>query len=260
MPFDSCDGLKRYTFPLLDDQPVLHGIFTRQGGVSPAPLASLNLGGYLGDPRDNQIENRRRIFAACDRPVETIYDAWQVHGTHVICVEQPRPLETEHVKGDAILTDRPGVTLFMRFADCVPVMLYDPARRVVGLVHAGWRGTVERIAGVAVGRMVEEYGSRPQDILACVGPSICADHYQVGPEVAAAVQTSFGAHSAELLAQRNGSVHLDLWTANRLALEECGVRAVQVSGLCTACNTGDWYSHRAENGQTGRFGALIAIR
>jgi YfiH family protein len=260
LPFDTIAGLKRYTFPLLDEQPVVHGIFTRRGGVSPAPFASLNLGGYLGDPRANQIENRRRIFAACDRPVETIYDPWQVHGTHVLCVERPRPLEAEHVKGDVILTDRPEVTLFMRFADCVPVLLYDPARKVVGLVHAGWRGTVERVAAVAVGKMTEVYGSRPQDVLACVGPSICVDHFEVGPEVVAAVQAGFGERSAELLARRNGSVHLDLWAANRLALEECGVEAVQVSGLCTAGSTGDWYSHRAENGQTGRFGALIAIR
>jgi hypothetical protein len=259
MPFHSRDDLRYFTFPLLEGQAVRHGIFTRQGGVSPQPWASLNQGGLLGDERARVVENRRRLFSAIDLPVESIYDAWQVHGTHVICADQPRPLDAPHEKADAILTDKPEISLFMRFADCVPVVLYDPRRRVVGLVHAGWRGTVERAAGAAVGRMHEQYGSRPEDVLACVGPSICAKHYQVGPEVVQAARAAFGAHAERLLVPEGDRTHFDLWGANRLALEEAGVQQVEVAGVCTACHTEDWFSHRAEHGQTGRFGAIIAL-
>lgn len=259
MPFHHRAGLRYYTFSLLDDQPVLHGVFTRLGGVSPQPWESLNQGGTVGDERPRVVENRRRVFDVMGLPVESIYDAWQVHGTHVICADQPRPLDQPHAKADAILTDRPGISLFMRFADCVPVVLFDPRKRVVGLVHAGWRGTVDRAAGVAVEQMRAQYGSQPENVLACVGPSICAAHYEVGEEVQSAARAAFGAQADHLLLAGNGRPHLDLWAANRLALEEAGVRHIEVAGICTACNTADWFSHRAEHGKTGRFGAIIAL-
>lgn len=259
MPFHSRQSLRYFTFPSLGDQNIIHGMFTRHGGVSPQPWASLNQGGLVGDERSHVVENRRRIFAALDLPVESIYDAWQVHGTHVICADQPRPLDAPHEKADAILTDRKGITLFMRFADCVPVVLYDPVKRVIGLVHAGWRGTVERAAGVAVERMQAQYGSRPDDVLACIGPSICTAHYEVGEDVQIAARAAFGEKAEALLLRQNSGIHFDLWSANRLALEEAGVRQVEVAGLCTACHPEDWYSHRAEHGKTGRYGAVIAL-
>jgi polyphenol oxidase len=167
-----------------------------------------------------------------------------------------------HQKADAILTSSPGLTLYMRFADCVPVLLYDPVRRVVGLVHAGWQGTVVRTAAAAVERMMAEYGSRPADILAGIGPSIGPDHYEVGVDVIQRVQAAFPEH-AEALLQSNGSrerAHLDLWLANQVVLEEAGVKRIETAGLCTACDLDHWYSHRAEKGRTGRFGALIALQ
>jgi polyphenol oxidase len=213
----------------------------------------------VGDERANIVENRRRLFDVMGLPVESIYDAWQVHSTDVICTDKPRPLDAPHEKADAILTNQPGITLFMRFADCVPVVLFDPVKRVVGLVHAGWRGTVDRAAGVAVNRMAERYGSHPEDVLACVGPSICAAHYEVGADVQTAVQAAFGDKADGLLLQKANGLHFDLWSANRMALEEAGVRQIEVAGLCTACQNEDWFSHRAEHGKTGRFGAIIAL-
>jgi YfiH family protein len=177
----------------------------------------------------------------------------------VIYADQPRPLDAPHEKADAILTDRVGVSLFMRFADCVPVVLFDPVRRVIGLVHAGWRGTVDRIAGVAVAGMSERYGSKPADVLACVGPSICVEHYQVGDDVRSAAWASFGEKTGSLFIAKDDRFHFDLWAANRLVLEEAGVQRIEVSEICTACHTPDWYSHRAEHGKTGRFGAIIAL-
>ncbi len=260
MPFYQYDSLRYFAFDLFQGFPVVQGMFSRQGGVSPAPWDSLNLGGTVGDERVNVIENRRRIFEAMGRKVESIYDSWQVHGTHVICTTCPRPLDGLHEKGDAILTDRPDVTLFMRFADCVPIFLYDPVREVIGIVHAGWRGTVERVISVTVERMREAYSSRPADILAGIGPSICADHYQVGPEVVAAAQAAFGAECDQILVQNNGSIHLDLWQANRLCLEQSGVRQIEVAQECTLEHADLWYSHRGEKGKTGRFGALLALK
>jgi len=259
MPFHEADGLRYFTFDLFDRYQLAHGVFTRLGGVSPVPWASLNLGGTVGDSREHVIENRRRIFAHFDRPVESLFDSWQVHGTHVLCVEQPRPLDSPHQKADAILTDRPEITLLMRFADCVPIYLFDPSKRVIGLVHAGWRGTVDKAARAAVEQMTARYGSSPADILAGIGPSICVEHYPVGAEVENAARLAFGEKASLVLWRKNGVVHFDLWRANQQVLEDCGVRQIEQSGLCTFCNNEEWYSHRAENGRTGRFGALLAL-
>jgi polyphenol oxidase len=162
-------------------------------------------------------------------------------------------------KADAIITDNPEVTLFMRFADCTPIMLYDPIKKAVGIVHAGWLGTVKQIAGQAVEGMRAAFGSRPADILAAIGPSIGPDHYEVGPDVIEQARYSFGKDADGLLPDHKDRVHFDLWKANKLSLERAGVGQVEVAGLCTACNPDDWYSHRAQKGKTGRFGALIAI-
>ncbi len=261
MRFNEAGGLRYYTFEHFDQHGLLHGLFTRHGGVSPAPWSSLNLGGTVGDTRDNVIENRRRIFAVFDRPVESIFDSWQVHGREVICAEQPRPLDGVHQKADAILTSRREITLFMRFADCVPIFLYDPVQQVIGIVHAGWRGTVDRAAAAAVECMSSRYGSRPADLLAGIGPSICVDHYEIGQSAAVveAVRASFGQDAATVLLRANGSIHFNLWKANQVVLEAAGVRKIEQSGLCTFCNNQDWYSHRAEKGKTGRYGALLAI-
>jgi len=259
MPFHEAGELRYFTFDLFNRHNVVQGIFTRMGGVSPAPGASLNLGGTVGDAREHVVENRQRIFNFFDRRVESVFDAWQVHGRHVITTEKPRPFEEPHQKADAILTDRPEVTLLMRFADCVPLYLYDPVRQVIGQVHAGWRGTINRIAQATVEKMTACYGTVPGDMLAGIGPSICVEHYPVGHEVGEAARDAFGPKAASVLWQRNGAIHLDLWQANQIILEECGVRQIEQSEQCTFCHNEEWYSHRAEKGKTGRFGAIFAI-
>ncbi|MCC7129461.1 MAG: peptidoglycan editing factor PgeF [Anaerolineae bacterium] len=264
MPFHQKDTIRYHTFELLDDAGVPHASISRQGGVSPEPWASLNLGGTVGDERPRVLENHRRAFRALSRPFESRYDAWQVHGVEVVCADAPRPIDQPHARADAILTDAPEVTVFMRFADCVPIFLYDPVRQVVGLVHAGWKGTVNQAARVAVQTMVERYRSQPRDILAGIGPSIGPHHYEVGPEVVELVRKAFGADASGLLLGANGSgaksaVKFDLWNANRLSLEAAGVRQIEVAEICTACHPDMWYSHRGENGKTGRFGALIGL-
>lgn len=259
MPFVQWEELRYFAFDLLAEAGVKQAIFTRHGGVSPAEFTSLNVGGLNGDDRSNVIENRRRMFDAFGRPVESLFDVWQVHSADAVATDHPRPLDEPHRKADIILTDRPEITLFMRFGDCVPLLLADPARKVICLAHAGWQGTLKKVAQVAVETMRDRYGSRPADILAGIGPSVGVHHYQVGENVILAAQHAFGSDAKNLLPQYNDHIHFDLWEANRLTLEQAGVRQVEISGVCTVCAVQDWFSHRAEHGKTGRFGALLAL-
>jgi len=161
---------------------------------------------------------------------------------------------------DALITDTPGVALMLRFADCLPVLLYDPVRGAIGLAHAGWKGTVEGIAAKTVSAMVEAYGSRPANIMAGLGPCIGPCCYQVGAEVIEAVKARFNHWPGLLRPQGDGSVHFDLCEANRCQLAELGVEEVEVIQLCTACRTDELFSHRAEGGHTGRFAVILGMR
>lgn len=259
MAFHQPESIRYYQFDLFDGLPVTQAIFTRRGGVSPAPWESLNMGATVGDHDLRVSENRRRALAEMGKSPNSIYDVWQVHSSEVVCAQAPRG-DAAHVRADAIFTDRPEVTLMMRFADCVPILLADPSRRVVGLVHAGWVGTVNFVVRAAVETMIEHYGSTPAEIYAGIGPSIGAHHYPVGPEVVEQVQASFGAQAESLLPTSGEAVQFDLWAANRLILEQAGVTKIETAEICTACHLEDWFSHRGEAGKTGRFGAIIALK
>jgi YfiH family protein len=258
MPFHTTDGIRYLTFDIFS-QGVVHAVFTRHGGLSPDPWHSLNMGGTVGDERERVLENRCRAFRALGRDPHSMFDVWQVHSADVVITNVPHFSLPPESKADAILTDQPGVTLFMRFADCVPILLHDPKKGVVGIVHAGWQGTVKKILRETIQSMQVTYNSNPADVLAAIGPSIGPDHYEIGPDVIERVRAAFNGDAQSLLHTHEGRVHFDLWAANRLTLEQSGVGQVEVAGLCTACATTDWYSHRAEKGKTGRFGALIGL-
>jgi hypothetical protein len=263
VPFFETDSLSYFAFDSLAGENLIQACLTRHGGVSQAPWATLNLGGTVGDDPGHVQENRRRAFQALGASLEHMYDVWQVHSAEVVLTDRPRPAEQVHLQADAILTDRPGLALFMRFADCVPIFLYDPIHRAIGLVHAGWIGTVKQIAGRAVLAMQDAFHSNPGDLLGAIGPSIGPHHYPVGADVAEQVRHSFGADANALLTPIDGNddrVQLDLWWANRLVLEHAGVRRVEMAGICTACHLEDWYSHRGEGGKTGRFGAILQLK
>jgi YfiH family protein len=260
MQFHQSGTIRYYTFDSLDEAGIIHAIFTRKGGVSPEPWASLNLGGTVGDDPARVSQNRQLIFETMGRDLDSLYDVWQVHGTEVAYASEPRMSHVPHRQADAILAESPDVTLLMRFADCVPILLYDPVRRVAGLVHSGWPGTVNRVARAAVEAMQGMYGSHPKNVLAAIGPSIGPDHYEIGPDVEEQVRYTFGRDAASLLPSVNGGVKFDLWAANRLILEKSGVSQIELAGICTACHQEDWYSHRGEKGQTGRFGVLMGLK
>ncbi|MGB7875257.1 MAG: peptidoglycan editing factor PgeF, partial [Anaerolineales bacterium] len=259
MPFSQQNGLRYYTFEIFPNN-ITQAVFTRLGGVSPYPWDSLNVGGSIGDDITHVRENRIRSFKALGRAPESIHDVWQVHSADVVYADAPRPLDMDYQKADILLTDNPQVTLFMRFADCTPILLYDPQKQVIGIVHSGWLGTVRSAASAAVRAMQEHYGSNPTDILAAIGPSIGPDHYEIGEDVITQVQTTFGADAEALLEGHGESIHFNLWKANRVLLDRAGVKQIEFAEICTACHPEDWFSHRGEHGKTGRFGALIALQ
>jgi YfiH family protein len=231
-----------------------HGFLTRRGGVSAPPFASLNLSHSVGDDPAAVAENLRRAFAAAGlRPEETV-TAWLVHGNRVLVVDARHGgAALEGV--DGLITAERGLALFMRFADCIPVLLADPDLPAVGLVHVGWRGLAAGILESALEAFERHLGRGPSALHAALGPGIGGCCYAVGPEVIEALGPRLG--PALLLRRRNGTWHLDLPEAVRLHLRRLGVPAVITAGICTACHTGLWFSHRAEHGRTGRFGVWI---
>ncbi|MFQ5923184.1 MAG: peptidoglycan editing factor PgeF [Anaerolineales bacterium] len=259
MPFGEAEGLRFFQFESLADPNLDHAILTRHGGVSPAPWNSLNYGRMVGDDDARVTENIGRGLGATGQALDQAFDVWQVHSATVIRADEPN-LASGHLKADAIITDRPDVTLMMRFADCVPIMIYDPRRLAAGVAHAGWLGTVRGVATELVRSMQNEYGCRPEDLIAGIGPSIGPDHYSVGEDVVTQFEEAHGDPARDHLRSIDGAVHLDLWSANEAQLRSAGVCAIEVSEICTACNLQDWYSYRGENGNTGRFGAHLAIR
>lgn len=257
MPFTQHNGLRYFQFNALQAR---HAIFTRHGGISPEPWNSLNVGGTVGDEIERVRQNRLLSFEALECKPDSIFDVWQVHSADAVCARAPRRFDEPYRKADIILTDRPEVTLFMRFADCVPLLFHDPRKGIIGVAHAGWMGTVKDVATRTVNVLQAEYGSDPADVIACIGPSIGPDHYEVGEDVIRKVQQTFGKDSDMLLEPHDGRIHFNLWKANQRQLERAGIGRIELAGICTACHTDDWYSHRAEKGRTGRFGALISLQ
>lgn len=257
MPLIQHNGLRYFQFDTLQTR---HALFTRHGGVSPEPWSSLNVGGTVGDDLQRVRENRRLSFYALGRVPESAFEVWQVHSADVVCARAPRPQGESLRQADIMLTDTHEVTLFMRFADCVPILLHDARKGIVGLAHAGWRGTLADVASATVNAMRKQYDSNPADIVAGIGPSIGPDHYQIGADVILQVMQKYGDESELLLKSHNGKIHFDLWKANHLLLERAGVGNIEHAEICTACHTEDWFSHRAEKGRTGRFGALISLQ
>ena len=259
MPYQQNNGVRYFQFEKFSSS-ITHAVFTRQGGVSPAPWDSLNVGGTVGDDAERVRENRLRSFAALNRPLDSFFDVWLVHSADVAYADVPRDLDQKPIQADIILTDKPNVTLYMRFADCVPILFHDPKKGVVGISHAGWLGTVRGVCTATVNAMQKRYGCQPADILAAIGPSIGPDHYEIGQDVIMQIQSAFGADTKSLLHTHKDRAYLDLWLANSIQLQKSGVEQIEVAEVCTACHLDDWFSHRAEKGTTGRFGALIGLQ
>ncbi|HLG79339.1 MAG TPA: peptidoglycan editing factor PgeF [Ktedonobacteraceae bacterium] len=271
-----------------------HGAFTRAGGYSEAPYHGLNTStpprGKNGDSIENVVRNRQQALQALGLEQTPTITLWQVHGADVVpfrsgeawrsdwgqfsYYEQAWTPETIR-KGDASISNESGIALALSFADCVPIVFYDPVQRVIGIAHGGWRGTARGIVVATVEAMYERYGSRPDDIYAGIGPAIGACCYEVSHDVQ---QLFMGERVFEEMPTRDryreivraaavfsapstdGHFQLDLQATNRNQLLLAGLAAthIEVMEICTACNTDRFFSHRKEQGQTGRFPVVIA--
>ncbi|HEU4740206.1 MAG TPA: peptidoglycan editing factor PgeF [Meiothermus sp.] len=252
------------TSPLLESP---HGFTTREGGVSSGPFASLNLSWATGDDPQKVAENQRRVLEAFGHPPVAALD--QIHSNVVHVVSGPGTWE-----GDGLLTNTPGLLLRVGVADCYPVLLEDPTIGAVGALHAGWRGVITGILPNALERMHEHYGSRMGDVRVAIGPGICGQHFQVGPEVVERFE------SAEVWAQvaqtsdpgtptpiywpdptTPGRYRLDLLEALKIQATRAGILPHNLWAL-GACTSADprFFSHRRDQGKTGRMWGVIQAK
>jgi len=240
-----------------------HAFCTRLGGTSPAPFASLNVSVRQGDRPENVHRNREIIAQTFGFTSEQLVLARQIHGDgfHILADHDSLPLYNI-LEGDGFITDRPGVVLCVKTADCVPVLLADGKKKVVAAIHAGWRGTALGITGKAVRIFRERFTSVPEDLWAAIGPAVGPCCYEVDDKV----RREFKDHPEfdKLLkaAAKKGSWMLDLALANRLQLETAGVPVDQIgaAGVCTSCRRDAFFSHRGDGETTGRQLNFIMIR
>lgn len=252
--------------PLLTAAGVPHAFSTRAGGVSGGVFASLNLGNPSDLPPDqrdtsaNIAENWRRVLAAAGLGDRRRVEVHQVHGgsVYVVRVGEPRQsADTSDLHADAVVSDDPGVVLAVRVADCCPVLLASPDGRVVAAVHAGWRGVLAGVIPAAV-RSLREFGAG--GCLAALGPTLCPEHFEIGPEVATAFVDAFASDLPVRPAPAPGRFRLDLAGAICGQLQAAGVRDVDVLGRCTWCEPDLFFSHRRDGGRTGRSAGVIGPR
>ena len=245
---------------------IIHFISTREGGTSKPPFNALNLSFNVSDDPKNVLQNRKVLTEALGIKMESITTAKQVHNNKVAVVARNMRGRgsSDHASAldgiDAMVTNVPDICLIIQVADCVPVLFYDPVKKVIAAAHAGWRGTVLKIAHNTINSMVKKYKSDPYNIYVGIGPSIGPCCYQVGHEVVHEVTSSLK-NSKGLIKIKNDLSYFDLWEANKRQIIEAGVSAsnIEVSGICTKDDHDTFFSSRAMNGMTGRFGAGIML-
>jgi len=258
--------LRALTSPLLSAQPgVVHGITRRRPGLGAAD-------GNMSYTAPRDIEDawrvRQRWCATIGVDPDRLVTTGQIHSNGVLRVRAgqagagARPGAARAGVADALITNEPGVVLLSMHADCLPILIVDPVTPAVGVVHAGWRGTVANVAGAAIAALTAEFGTDPGRVLAYLGPAIAAACYEVGADVADRWTDRVGVENAHLGLLSSGSRwSFDLAAANSLLLLEAGLRPehIEHSGICTRCGGADWFSHRGQGPATGRFGAIIAL-
>lgn len=249
-----------YTFNRLNHLSGIHAhVSTRHGGVSPAPWNTLNFSISRGDTKARVLENRDRFAQALGIDSEHVARCHQVHGTGVAKVDWADAGQFA-AQTDGLITDVNGLALAWVFADCTPVLLYDPLTHTLGGCHAGWRGTVNGAATATLWAMQAAYGVDPATVIVGIGPSIGPESYEVGEEVVNLAHAKLK-NADRFFHYPNGrdrNPHFDLWLANAAQLMENGVREenIEICGIDTAQNTHDFFSHRAEKGRCGLFAMM----
>ncbi|TXK72408.1 peptidoglycan editing factor PgeF [Paenibacillus sp. N3.4] len=250
------------------------GFTSRHGGVSKAPYSTLNCGLHVQDLSEDVVNNRELIAETIGHSFDSFTYAEQVHGKEVIVVSELEKgmgrtsRESAIQAKDAFITNEKGIVLCALFADCVPLFFYDPVKQVVGLAHAGWKGTVLNISMATISSMTHTFGSRPEDIRAAIGPSIGVCCYEVDEVVGERVKELLSVIEIPsedglnvLIAKENGKYMLNLQELNRKLLRQAGILSshIEVTELCTSCSSHTFFSHRKEGGSTGRMMAWIGL-
>lgn len=264
------NGVCCLTFPALEKTGLVsHSFSTRIGGVSEGRFSSMNFAFTRGDDPAHVLENYRRMAQVLGVDMERMVLSWQTHTTNVRRVTEDDAgkgvvRERDYRDVDGLITDVPGITLVTFYADCAPLYLLDPVHRAIGLSHSGWRGTVKRMGKVTLEAMGREFGTRPEDVTACIGPSICQDCFEVGGEVIAEFAKEFDEpyHRDLFYEKENGKYQLDLWRANQIVFEEAGVRRenIHTTDICTHCNPHKLFSHRTMGAERGNLAAFLSIK
>lgn len=254
------DGVRALTCAPLEKDGFANAFSTRMGGVSPMPQDALNLAGFNEDEAENIYENRRRFLKLFDGDW-LLTGCWQMHGVEVRIIRDSDDArrDTEHC--DALVTNVPRTLLGVKTADCVPIILADARTGACAAVHAGWRGTLASILSRAIERMATEYGTRPSDLRAAIGPAALGCCYEVGAEVIDAFRKNFPQADDLFTPTRTGHALVDLQRANREQLIEVGVEPdrIHTAPLCTMCRTDLFFSYRREKSLHGRTGRLMSV-
>lgn len=248
---------------------VVHGFSTRMGGVSEGIYASMNLSYTRGDKEEDVTENFVRFAKALKISPENYVFSDQTHTTNIRVVTQEDrgkgftvPRDYENI--DGLVTNVKGLVLSTFYADCVPLYFVDVKNKAIGLSHSGWKGTVGEIGKKTVETMMREYGSKPQDILAVIAPSICRECYEVSEDVALEFQKIFPKEEHKMIMdeKENGKFQLDLWECNKRILMKAGIpnENISVTNICTCCNSELLFSHRASQGKRGNLGAFMMLK
>lgn len=263
-------GITWLAFPALDESGLVsHAFSTRMGGVSEGKFSSMNFSFTRGDNPAHVMENYRRMAGILGVDAERMVLSHQTHTTNVRTVTEEDAgkgivRQRDYTDVDGLITDVPGITLVTFFADCVPLYILDPVHQAIGLSHSGWRGTVNRMGKVTLEAMSREYGTDPKDTVICIGPSICQDCFEVGPEVAEAFAAAFHSryHSQLFYKKDNGKYQLDLWRANQIVFAEAGVRRerIHTTDICTHCNPELLFSHRTTGNERGNLAAFLCLK
>lgn len=243
---------------------VPHCFTTRFGGVSTGIFDSLNLSLNRGDAPENVVENYRRIGAVLGFTPEDVVNARQTHSDTVVRVGRKDCGKLTAMGAspvcDALITNEPGVVLFVSTADCTPILLHDPVTGAVGAAHAGWKGTAQDIAGKTVAAMVRAFGCDPVNIRAAIGPNIGFCHFETDADVPDAMAAAFGEEVNPFIRSEGSKYYVNLKEINALALRRAGVRQIEISDACTMCSPDRFWSHRVTRGQRGSQGAIIVCK
>jgi len=239
-----------------------HAFTTRFGGTSNGIYSSLNLGQSLEDDLNNVKTNYSKICNVLGISVDDIVKSRQVHGTNIRVVtekDRAKLFDTEIPSADGMVTNSRNTALIIYTADCVPILLHDPVNKVIGAVHAGWRSTVENIAGKAIQTMTNEFDCSPNNIKAAIGPCISACCFETSGDVPDALRNSLGNPANNCIKSHNEKFLVDLKEANRQMLINAFVEDINISDECTSCNTDKYWSHRKLDKKRGSQASIIVL-